>query len=126
MDLLLKRDYPNIAAFDGSKNGMVGTIFIPESYLPKKPKVVNPEISDEIKSQFPDDKKLLGEIKQTKGDLLERKVYEALKEYFNNKPNENVLVIQGIEMVKLGGIRGRDKQEVDFLVINFSHQYIRG
>ena len=34
------------------------------------------------------------------------------------------MVIQGLELVKLGGERGSDKQEVDFLVVNFTHQYI--
>ena len=37
VDLLLKRDYPEIVIFDGSIDGTVGPIFIPEGYLPKKP-----------------------------------------------------------------------------------------
>ncbi len=32
--------------------------------------------------------------------------------------------VQGLEMVKLGGARGRNVHEIDFLVINFTYQYI--
>ena len=58
--------------------------------------------------------------RQTKGDMLERQVYDALKKHFNEGVDEDVLVIQGIELIKLGGERGSDKQEVDFLVVNFN------
>ena len=85
IDLLLARDYPEVAAFDGSKNGMVGPIFIPEGYLPKKPKVIDPERADDIQAQYPDDKKLIGDIRQTKGDMFELcQVYDALKKNISN------------------------------------------
>ena len=124
VDLLLERDYPEIAVFDGSRNGMVGPIFIPESYLPKKPSVVDPDIAEEIKEQFPNDKKLQGDIKQTEGDLLEQQVYDTLKKHFYSKVDEVVLVLQGFELVKLKGEKGSNVRELDFLVINFTHQYI--
>ena len=124
IELLLQRDYPEIAIFDGSKDGAVGPIFVPEGYLPKKPKVVDPDIAQDIKSQFPDDKKLQGDVKQTEGDLLERQVYDALQTHFKSRKKEDVLIVQGLEMVKLGGERGRNVHEIDFLVINFTYQYI--
>ena len=124
VELLLQRDYPEIAIFDGSKDGSVGPIFVPEGYLPKKPKVVDPDIAAEIKRQFPDDNKLLGDVKQTEGDLLERQVYEALQTHFKSRKKEDVLIVQGLEMVKLGGESGRNVHEIDFLVINFTYQYI--
>ena len=124
VDLLLERDYPEIVIFDGSRDNAVGPIFIPEGYLPKKPKVVDLEMADDIMEQFPNDKKLIGDIRQTKGDMLERQVYNALKKHFSTRLNEDVLVIQGLELVKLGGVSGGDKQEVDFLIVNFTHQYI--
>ena len=124
VELLLQRDYPNIAIFDGSKDGSVGPIFVPEGYLPKKPKVIDPDIAEEIQSQFPDDKKLRGDVKQTEGDLLERQVYQALQTHFKSRKNEDVLIVQGLEMVKIGGERGRNIHEIDFLVINFTYQYI--
>ena len=124
VELLLQRDYPEIAIFDGSKDGSVGPIFVPEGYLPKKPKVVDPHIAQEIKNQYPDDKKLQGDVKQAEGDLLERQVYEALESHFKPRKNEDVLIVQGLEMVKLGGERGKNVHEIDFLVINFTYQYI--
>ena len=124
VELLLQRDYPEIAIFDGSKDGAVGPIFVPEGYLPKKPKVVDPDIAQDIKSQFPADKKLQGDVKQTEGDLLERQVYDALQTHFKSRKKEDVLIVQGLEMVKLGGERGRNVHEIDFLVIDFTYQYI--
>ena len=124
VELLLQRDYPKIAIFDGSKDGTIGPIFVPEGYLPKKPKIVDPDIAEDIKSQFPDDKNLQGDVKQTEGDLLERDVYDALQSHFKSRRDENVLIVQGLEMIKLGGERGRDVHEMDFLVINFTYQYI--
>ena len=124
VELLLQRDYPNIAIFDGSKDGSVGPIFVPEGYLPKKPKVIDPDIAEEIQSQFPDDKKLRGDVKQTEGDLVERLVYQALQTHFKSRKNEDVLIVQGLEMVKIGGERGRNIHEIDFLIINFTYQYI--
>ena len=122
VDLLLERDYPSIVAFD--QEGTVGPVFIPEGYLPKKPKVIDPGISSEIKEQFPDDKIIYGEIKQTEGDLLERQVYDALQQHFKSRKKEDVLIVKGIELVKIGGARGRNVHELDFLVVDFKHQYI--
>ena len=56
--------------------------------------------------------------------MLERQVYDALQTHFKSRKNEDVLIVQGLEMVKLGGARGRNVHEIDFLVINFTHQYI--
>ena len=67
--------------------------------------------------QFTDDKNLQGDIKQTEGDLLERDVYDALQSHFKSRQDENVLIVQGLEMIKLGGERGRNVHEIDFLVI---------
>ena len=91
VDLLLERDYPEIVAFDGSKNGMVGSIFIPEGYLPKKPKVIDSEKAEVVMEQNPDDKNLIGDVRQSKGDMLERHVYDSLKKHFSSKADENHL-----------------------------------
>ena len=40
---LLERDYREIADFDGFYDGDVGVIVIPERYIPKKPRVVDPD-----------------------------------------------------------------------------------
>ena len=119
--LLLKRDYHRIFVFDGSR-GKVGPIFIPEGFIPKQPRVVDPDISQQIKEQYPEDKKLSGEIDHSESDLVEREAYDLLKKHF--PPNEDVVIIHGLELVKLGFKKGVDVQEIDFLVINYTHQYI--
>ena len=70
--------YPNIASINEETQDFemnLGTIFVPEGYIPKKPGIVNPDIADQISDQFPDDMKLQGEITQTSGDLAERYTY---------------------------------------------------
>ena len=57
-DFLLKRDYLEVAEFDGVDDGDVGTITVPETYIPKKPRVVEPEIADEVIANNPEDTKL--------------------------------------------------------------------
>ena len=57
-DFLLKRDYPAVAEFDGVDDGDVGTITVPETYIPKKPRIVEPDIADEVIENNPEDTKL--------------------------------------------------------------------
>ena len=45
---LLERDYRNVANFDGFNDGDVGVIVIPEEYIPKKPRIVEPDDADEV------------------------------------------------------------------------------
>ena len=95
-DLLLNRDVNEVYNFDGKNEESIGTLFIPEGYLPKRPRVVNPDISQEIQSQFPSDKKLSGEVKQTVSDLIEKEVYKVLESFFKGRKSEAILVVQGI------------------------------
>ena len=46
-DLLLNRDVNEVYNFDGKNEESIGTIFIPEGYLPKRPRVVNQDIAQE-------------------------------------------------------------------------------
>ena len=52
---LLKRDYLNVATFDGSNDADVGVIVIPETHIPKKPRIVEPKIEDLIIENHPGD-----------------------------------------------------------------------
>ena len=52
---LLKRDYLNVATFDGSNDADVGVIVIPETHIPKKPRIVEPNIEDLIIKNYPSD-----------------------------------------------------------------------
>ena len=55
---LLKRDYLNVANFNGINDADVGVIVIPETHIPKKPRIVEPEIADDVVKNNPTDKKL--------------------------------------------------------------------
>ena len=45
---LLERDYREVANFNGFNDGDVGVIVIPEEYIPKKPRIVEPDDADEV------------------------------------------------------------------------------
>ena len=57
-DHLLHRDYPHVHSFDGQYDGTVGTIVVPEKYIPRHPRVVDPEVADVVIQNNPDDRKL--------------------------------------------------------------------
>ena len=46
--LLLERDYREVANFNGFNDGDVGVIVIPEEYIPKKPRIVEPDDADVV------------------------------------------------------------------------------
>ena len=122
-DLLLKRDVNEVFNFDG-KN--VGPIFIPESYIPKKPRILDSEKARDAMNKIPSNetrKKSLfsGDMKHTESDQIERHVYDVLKSFYTKEKGETVLVIQGIDIF---GIKEKSRLELDFLVINYSRQYI--
>ena len=73
---------------------------MPEGFIPKKPKVVDLEKADSVLENCQDDmirKKIQGEVRSTKGDLLEREAYNAIKSHFKSI-EEDVFVIHGLEM----------------------------
>ena len=55
--------------------------------------------------------------------LFSRDVYDILRKYFGQK-NDTALIIQGIELLRFDGETGANTQELDFLIINYTHQYI--
>ena len=63
--------------------------------------------------------KLQGDLRLQKADLIEKEVRDTLIEYYKEKKEEAVVMINGIEMLILDGAKGQ-KQEVDFLIINYS------
>ena len=97
---------------------------VPEGYIPKKAKVVNPDITDDEIRQLPlPFGKTKGKVTGANSDLREREVYECLRTHFAHQ-QDIVLVIHGLDMFKIGEDRVRDIQEIDFLIINYSRQYI--
>ena len=55
---LMKRDYPKVAASLGLNDKDIGVIVVPETFIPKKARVVKPEIGEEVIQNHPEDTKL--------------------------------------------------------------------
>ena len=55
---LVKRDYPKVAASLGLNDKEIGVIVVPETFIPKKARVVKPEIAEEVIQNNPEDTKL--------------------------------------------------------------------
>ena len=55
---LVKRDYPKVAASLGLNDKDIGVIVVPETFIPKKARVVKPEIAEEVIQNNPEDRKL--------------------------------------------------------------------
>ena len=55
---LVKRDYPKVAASLGLNDKDIGVIVVPETFIPKKARIVKPEIAEEVIHNNPEDKKL--------------------------------------------------------------------
>ena len=64
------------------------------------------------------------DVKQTKADLIEKQVRDVVTGYYKELDGVAVLIIQGLEMLMLDAPKGKNIQEVDFLIINYSKQYI--
>ena len=55
---LVKRDFPKVAASLGLNDKDIGVISIPDTFIPKKARIVKPEIAEEVLQYYPDDNKL--------------------------------------------------------------------
>ena len=64
------------------------------------------------------------ELQQTKADLIEKKARDVVTGYYKQLDGVAVLIFQGIEMLMLDAPKGKNIQEVDLLIINYSKQYI--
>ena len=64
------------------------------------------------------------DLKLTKADLIEKQARDVVTGYYKELDGVAVLIIQGLEMLMLDSPKGKNVQEVDFLIINYSKQYI--
>ena len=78
---------------------------VPEGFIPKKPRIIDPDLEEEILKHFPNDKSLQGEFRMTKSHLIEKKVRDILMEHFK-EIGDDVLIICGLELLKIGGKPG--------------------
>ena len=56
---LLKRDFPEVADSLGFNDKEIGVIAVPDTFIPKKARIVKPEIAEEVIENNPGDNKLL-------------------------------------------------------------------
>ena len=143
---LLPRNYPELNGFGGEKRQLAFwkkknlVIFVPEWYLTKAPKYVDPtrgpdleKYSEEAaaasscaerKKYFDDMKKFhIGGQRQHRGELPERRLYDTLQKYFNNS-DDTVAVFHGIDILKLNLDRNFKVKEKDFVIINPTRKFI--
>ena len=55
---LMKRDYPKVAASLGLNDKDIGVIVVPETFIPKKARIVKPEMAEEVIQNNSEDTKL--------------------------------------------------------------------
>ena len=56
--------------------------------------------------------------------MIEKEARDRVIKYYKDLDGVAVVIINGIDMQILDGERGKDVQELDFLIINYSKQYI--
>ena len=123
---VMRRDWSHV------KKGHIGQLFVPKVFLSKYPEVFDfqkfIEKCKERQGQCQEgtnEAKMKAKVCHIKGELAERKVYNAIKKIFK-KHNEDVLVIQGLKFMALAE-QSQDEIkdfEKDFLVINLTRRYV--
>jgi hypothetical protein len=108
---LLKRNYPELVMWNGNTKLV---IFVPEHYLNKSVKFVDPKRGDEVLKNLeeaaesnPDRKEefekhrdaVLGAKRVYRGEVPERKLYEALQGHCA-KNEENMAIFHGLNVLK--------------------------
>ena len=121
---LLVRDVENLANFDGIKPA--GATFVPKTYVPKNPRVVQPEKASEALRHCQNDEKLRGEIINARGELAEKKVYYTVKKYYDSNPKRTALIIRDLQMLQpnLEKRRQKDQQEMDLIILDYDSKTI--
>jgi hypothetical protein len=121
---LLVRDVENLANFDGIRPA--GATIVPKTYVPKNPRVVQPEKGAEALGHCQHDEKLRGEIINAKGELAEKKVYYTVKRYYDSNPDRTALIIRDLQMLQpnLEKRRNKDQQELDLIIIDYNSKTV--
>merc|ERR1712013_502350 len=115
-DELLKRNFPDI-----SNNLQNKAVFLPETYMPKVPRAVDPEKYEAIKKNLSDQSKDFLKMKDGSeshliaGDLTEKTVYDTLNKFFKTKPE--AFIFQGATFKPPGSNKGSNAEH-DFIIIS--------
>ena len=134
VDELLQRNYPELNDFDGTQQL---AIFVPEWYLTRSIKYVEPSrgrdllsYSDQAMSLCPERKKYFEDLKKFylggqrtyRGELPERNLYIALQNYFNQR-DEKVTIFHSLDILKMN-LEKLTLNEKDFVIINATRRCI--
>ena len=119
---LMERNIPDIAQDRQTK-----AIFIPETHLPKMPRIVDLPNYESLKHISTDEKLALSGLKRGKvdianvaGDFVEKELSEALKIFYNKSSVTKVVVLQGPTIRKGRG----GNQENDFVIVDHQRKTI--
>ena len=112
-------------------------IFVPECFLTKDPTMIFQE--KEKLEKLLEERKRVGDlpkeeehkwkckIKTLEGEIIEKRVYDTLKTYFQTHQSQEVLVLHGYEIMDLEMLKSQREithGEKDFIIINFTYGYI--
>ena len=133
---LLARNYPEVIEWNGDSKLV---IFVPDFYLNKAVKYVEPSRgeeliafcqdvarSDSVKQEYfkGHEKIFLGGKRTYSGEVPEMNLYHALKKHFEIL-NESVAVFHSLDILKFDVERqDNNVSEKDFIIVNASHGYI--
>ena len=135
--ILSGNNYPEVENWNGD---MKLQIFIPEKYLNKAVKYVDPKRGEQLlgfceeiirsnperKNEFEKHgKDLIGPRRMHWGQVPKQNLYNALKEYCHDS-NDSVAVFQGLDILKYDSGPKQEPNEKDFILVIPTHGYIVG
>ena len=122
--LALARDYPQIANFKLGDEATLGTISVPESFLPYHSDVVDIEKQlEDHKKNFPQDKNGLKKIERALSDAVEKDFFKLFGNR-NKIKNFAILFFHGMKILKIDFPSNKNEQEIDSLFVNLTLKYI--
>ena len=135
VDELLTKNYPELKEFNGTEKLV---IFVPEWYLTKAIKYVEPTRGSELQRQSeqaadlcPERRRYFEEMKNFyaggertyRGEAAEKSLYHALQNYFRSN-DESAVVFHGIDILKMNLERTMKVNEKDFIIISPNYRCI--
>ena len=133
---LLKRNYPDLIEWNGDSKLV---IFVPDYYLNKAVKYVNPKGGKEVLKNLkevaesnPDRKEefekhidaVIGAQRMYGGEVPERNLYDALQDHCE-KSDESMAIFHGLNILKFDPERqDNNVNEKDFILVSAPHRYI--
>ena len=134
---LFSKNYPEVENWNGDTKLQV---FVPEEYLNKAVKYVDPKRVDQLlgfceeivksnperKNEFEKHRNdLIGSRRNYQGQVPKQNLYNALKEHYLDS-NDSVAVFQGLNVLKYDSGPKQDPNQKDFILVDPTHGCIVG